>query len=202
MAKSFESIELLITTFSCAICWVEICRIPTSKASKLTKTLFMKEFKPYLEHLATQSKIFFFTKDFIINWTDSSNCDLIKFHKILSSYNLYQYITVSTHDDGHCIDYIISRNYFIFNVLTSDNISDHYTLHASITCSHPHKECKQIVYRQINKINHDLLYNDLTEIDFHFNETDIDNAVISYNTILHLLLEKHAPEECKSFAIR
>ena len=66
-------------------------------------------------------------------------------------------VTVPTHDNGHCIDYIICRNDFVSNVLASDNISDHYALHASITCSRPHKECKQIVYRQINKINHDLL---------------------------------------------
>ena len=46
------------------------------------------------------------------------------------------------------------------------------------------------------------MYNDLTEVDFDFNETDIYNAVISYNTILHFLLDKHAPEKCKSFAIR
>ena len=34
-------------------------------------------------------------------------------------------------------------------------------------------------------MNHDLLYNDLTEIVFDFNETDIDIAIISYNSILH-----------------
>ena len=82
VAKSFESIELLITTFSCAIRWVVIYRIPPSKANKLTKTLFMKEFKPYLEHLAAQSGILLFTGDFNINWTDYSNCELIKFRRI------------------------------------------------------------------------------------------------------------------------
>ena len=42
----------------------------------------------------------------------------------------------------------------------------------------------------------------MTEIVFDFNETDIDTAVISYNSILHFFLDKHAPEKCKSFAIR
>ena len=42
---------------------------------------------------------------------------------------------------------------------------------------------KQIVYRQINKINHDSLYDDLTEIAYDSNEIDIDNTVISYTTI-------------------
>ena len=112
-----------------------------------------------------------------------------------------QYVTVPTHDNGHCIDCLICRNDFIFNDLASDNISDHYALHASITCSRTHKECKQIVYRQFNKINYDSLYNDLMEIDFDFNETAINNTVISYNTILHFLLDKHAPDKCKSFAI-
>ena len=200
VAKSFESIEFLITTFSCAIRWVMIYKIPPSKANKLTKALFINEFKPYLEHLPAQSGILLFTCDFYINWTDSTNCELIKFRRILSSYNLCQYVTEHTHDNGYCIDYIICKN--DLNVLASDNISDHYALHASITCSRPHKECKQIVYRQINKTNHDSLYNDLTAIDFDFNETNIDNAVISYNTILLLLLlDKHAHEKCKSFAI-
>ena len=142
MAKSFESIELLITTFSCSIRWIVIYRIPPSKANKLTKTLFMKEFNSYPEHLAAQSGILLFTGDSNINWTNSSNCELIKFRRILSSNNLCQYATVPTHDSDHCIDYIICRNDFIFNVLVSDNIFDHYAFHASITCSRPTKNVK------------------------------------------------------------
>ena len=130
MAKSFELIELLITTFSCAIPWVVIYRIPPSKANKCTKTPFMKEFQLHLEHLAVQSGLLLFTGDFNKNWTDSSNGELIKFHIILSSYNLCQYVTVPTYDNGHCIYYIICKN--VFNVLASDNISDHYALHASL----------------------------------------------------------------------
>ena len=42
VAKSIESIALLITTFSCTIRWVVIYRIPPSKENKLTKTHFMK----------------------------------------------------------------------------------------------------------------------------------------------------------------
>ena len=114
VAKSFESIELLITTFSCAIRWVVIYRIPPSKANKLAKTLFMIEFKPYLEHLAAQSWILLFTGDFNINWTDSSNCELTKFRRILSSYNFCQYVTIPNHDNDHYINYIICRNDFIF----------------------------------------------------------------------------------------
>ena len=91
--------------------------------------------------------------------------------------------------------------FYFINVLASDNLSDHYALHASITCSRPYRECKQIIYRHIYNINHDSLYNDLTEIYFDFNETDIDNAVISYTTILHFLLYKNAPEKCEAFAI-
>ena len=121
--------------------------------------------------------------NFNINWTDSSNCELNKFRRILSSYNLCQHLNVPNHDDDYCIYYIICRNEFVSNVLAFDNISDHYALHASITCSRPHKECTQIVYRQINKMNHDSVYNDLTEIAVDFNETDIDIAVISYTTI-------------------
>ena len=93
-----------------------------------------------------------------------------------------KYATVSTHDNGHCIYYLICRNDFVSNVLVSDNMS------ASIPCSRPHKECKQMVYRQINMIIQDSLNNDVTEIDFEFNETDIYITVISYNTTSHIFV--------------
>ena len=168
-----ESIDLLITTFSCAIRWVMIYRIPPSKANKLTKTLVMKEFKPYLGHLAAQSVTLLFTGNFNINWTDSSNCEFIKFRRILSSYNLCQYVTVPTHDNGHCIDYIICRNDFLSNVLASDNISDHYPLHASITFCRPHKECKQIVYIDLFRVPARMVVRRPAPINQLFNDESI-----------------------------
>ena len=83
-----------------------------------------------LEHLEAQCVILLFTGDLNINWTDSSNCELVKFRRILSSYNLCQYVTVPTHDN--CIDYCICRNNLVSNVLASHNISGCYALNASI----------------------------------------------------------------------
>ena len=73
--------------------------------------------------------------DFNINWIDSgkSNCELVKFRRLLNSYILEQFIDVPTHDSDHLIDYIISSADFVTNVTVSDRMSDHYALHCMLS---------------------------------------------------------------------
>ena len=203
-AKSFESIELLITAISHTIRLVVIYRMPPSKTNKLCKTTFITEFKSYLEHLRSLSGTLLIAGDFNINWIDSgkSNCELVKFRRLLNSYRLEQFIDVPTHDSDHLIDYIISSADFVTNVTVSDRMSDHYALHCMLSCSHPHKVNKLVYYRQLHKINKDTLHADLEAISLDLNETDVNTVVEKYNKELLCILNKHAPEKCKKFAVR
>ena len=101
--------------------------------------------------------------DFNINWIDSgkSNCELIKFCRLLNSYRLEQFIDVPTHDSDHLIDYKISSADFVTNVTVSDRMSDYYALHCMPSCSHLHKDDKLVYYRQLHKINKETLHADL-----------------------------------------
>ena len=202
-AKSFESIELLITAISHTIRLVVIY-MPPSKANKLCKTTFITEFKSYLEHLRSLSGTLLIAGDFNINWIDSgkSNCELVKFRRLLNSYRLEQFIDVPTHDSDHLIDYIIRSADFVTNVTVSDLMSDHYALHCMLSCSRPHKDNKLVYYRQLHKINKDTLHADLEAISLDLNETDVNTVVEKYNKELLCILNKHAPEKCKKFAVR
>ena len=203
-AKSFETIELLITAISHTIRLVVIYRMPPSKANKLCKTTFITEFKSYLEHLRSLSGTLLIAGDFNINWIDSgkSNCELVKFRRLLNSYRLEQFIDVPTHDSDHLIDYITSSADFVTNVTVSDRMSDHYALHCMLSCSRPHKDNKLVYYRQLHKINKDTLHADLEAISLDLNDTDVNTVVEKYNKELLCILNKHAPEKCKKFAVR
>ena len=65
-AKSFESIELLITAISHTIRLVVNYRMPQSKANKLCKGTFITKFISYLEHLRSLSGTLLIADDFNI----------------------------------------------------------------------------------------------------------------------------------------
>ena len=54
----------------------------------------------------------------------------------------------------------------------------------------------------MHKINKDTLHVDLEAISLDLNETDVNKVVEKYNKELLCILNKHAPEECKKFAVR
>ena len=100
------------------------------------------------------------------------------------------------------IDYIISSADFVTNVTFSDRMSDLYALRCMLSCSHSHKDNKLVYHRQLHKIYKDTLHADLEAISFDLNETDVNKVVEKYNKELLYILNKHAHEKCKKFAVR
>ena len=81
-------------------------------------------------------------------------------------------------------------------------MSDHYALHCMLSSSHHHKDNKLVYYRQLHKINKDTLHADLKAISLDLNETDVNKVVEKHDKELLYILNKHAPEKCKKFAVR
>ena len=145
--RSFEYIELLITTVSIYVCVVVIYRPPISKANKFTKSQLIYDFSELLEGLSTSSGRLLIPGDFNINWLNETDNNCKNLFNILETFNLYQHIEISTHKSGHLLDYIISDDQLINSVSPSDFVSDYCALHATITCTRNHPERKKITYR-------------------------------------------------------
>ena len=65
-------------------------------------------------------------------------------------------------------------------------------MHASLVCTRSHSKRKQITFRPLKTIDHDLLSTDIGKIDFSIDSKNVDSIVDNYNTFFSLL-DKHAP---------
>ena len=66
-------------------------------------------------------------------------------------------------------------------------------MHASLVCTRSHPKRKQITFRQLKTIDHDLLSADIGKINFNLDSENVDSIVDNYNTVFTSLLDKHAP---------
>ena len=190
---TFEHIELLITSISIHIRLVVVYRPPQSNINKNTKVQFIEEFGDFVEKLSACSGRLLLCGDFNINWMDKDNSCVKKLFNLLETYNLVQHITEPTHRSQHLLDYIISDAELVNSAGVSDFVSDHCVLHASLVCTRSHPKRKQITFRPLKTIDHDLLSTDIGKIDFNLDSKNVDSIVDNYNTVFTSLLDKHAP---------
>ena len=123
--RSFEYMELLITTVLIHVRVVVIYRPPISKMNKFTKSQFIHDFSEFLEGLSISSGRLLICGDFNINWLNETDNNRRNLFNILEAFNLYQHIGNSTHKSGHLLDYVISDDQLVNSVSLSDFVSDH-----------------------------------------------------------------------------
>ena len=65
---------------------------------------------------------------------------------ILETFHFVQHFDKPTHNSGHLLDYIITRNDSsgVSNLYVSDYICDHIALHVSLTYNRVHPDRKQM----------------------------------------------------------
>ena len=111
-----------------------------------------------------------------------------KLVNLLETYNLVQHITEPTHRSQHLLDYIISDADLVNSAGVSDFNSDHCALHASIVCTRSHPKRKQITFRPLKTIDHDLLSADIRKINFNLDHQNVDSIVNNYNTVFYFII--------------
>ena len=80
--------------------------------------------------------------DFNIDWLDVDGNERKRFYTLLETFGLVQRIDIPTYENGHLLDYIITResDNFVSEFIVFDKISNHMALHVSITCQRTHSE--------------------------------------------------------------
>ena len=194
-AVSFESMEMVITIVSISIRLVVIYRMPPSKKNKLKRGTFVTEFLDYLEKLSCLRGNLLIVGDFNINWLENNDSERRNLFHILETFGLVQRIDYPTYQNGHLLDYVITRrdSDFASNFSIADKISDHMALHVSLACQRPHPERKEVYVRALRRINNDSLESDLACLNIDIECDDVNVVVAQYDTSLSRLLDKHAP---------
>ena len=204
-AKSFECMEVSITAISVTVKLIVIYRIPPNMKNGLKKSSFAHEFADMLEKVSIEPGKLLITGDFNIHWDNVNSAETKDISDLLSSYNLQQHVSESTHRDGHILDWVISRqdDNFVGACEVDSMLSDHCAIHFNLLCSKPHPPRKTVTFRNIKGIDTDSFKNDIRTSELYTTPaSDVDAKVDQYNNVLKQVLDKHAPEKTKRFAER
>ena len=115
-----------------------------------------------------------------------------------------QYVTVPTHDAGHCLDVVIARDQepcVVEDLHVHDTgVSDHCAVIFTVSGSPPPPITKTVRARAFRECNMSELKDDLAAADIDL--SSVSAAVESYNLTMQPLMDKHAPEVQKTVTIR
>ena len=151
------------------------------------------------------------TSDFNIHVNNTNDSDACEFLELVASRGLKQHVIGLTHEGGHTLDLVITRQYDQgqYDQVTKSApmidrfISDHASVLCQLDSVKPCTAVKEISYRQLKSIDMDALRADLTTSELCINVfTDFDMMVSCYNSTLSSLLDKYAPLRTKSVANR
>ncbi len=183
-----------------------IYRPPYSEAHPVSSNVFFKEFSDYLESACSDSSNFVITGDFNLHVNDKKDPDTGKLSQILDSYSLSQLIQMPTHLSGNTLDLLItsvSNKELFSNFQSCFYISDHSFVSCHIGEEKPGLEKREIRYRKIKSIDHNAMKNDLQELaNSYSKEDDLDTLVVTYESGLKCIMDKHAPVQTKMVTVR
>ena len=179
---------------------------PYSNLHPVSLKTFFDDFASYMESIILTPEPLIITGDFNIHVNNTNDSDACEFLDLLASLGLKQHVIGPTHEGGHTLDLVITRQYdqVIKSAPMIDRfISDHAAVLCQLDSVKPCTAVKEISYRQLKSIDMDALRADLTTSELCTNVfTDLDMMVSCYNSTPSWLLHKYAPLRTKSVANR
>ena len=155
-ASSFECMEACFTSCDTHIRLLVVYRlIPRKRVNGITSEQFFTEFTELVDQLVMKPAKLIMVGDFNIHWDVQCSPDTKRLIDLLHSLDLQQTITEPTHDDGHTIDLVVSRqaDNLLKSSYVSSQISDHCVVHAILNVSKPSFPCKRVSYRKYGSID-------------------------------------------------
>ena len=153
------------------------------------------------------------TGDFNFHVDSSENFEASKFLDIINNFGLDQIVTDETHQSGHTLDLIITRqgdNIVKGRPETKHFISDHGFVHCPLGFPKPEHLGKWITFRpykqiDIQKFVHDIKQSSLCDLPTTVPDSSdcaVTYLIEQYNTTLAEIRDKHAPSKTKYIVTR
>ena len=162
--RSFKYLELIVSSGTFKVRLVILYRPPYSPSHPVTTSTFFADFADYLETLILSAEPLLITGDFNVHVDDSTNPDATRLLDLLDSMGLCQHVTHPTHELGHTIDLIITRqldSIICGSPVTDHLFSDHISVLTTLRATKPKIILKERVYRKIKSIDLDSFCSDL-----------------------------------------
>ena len=203
--NSFECLEIAVTTGSNSIRLTVVYRPPPSTKNGFKSEQFRSELADYLTDILGQSTSVLLMGDFNVHWENTSNPEAVALREILESTGYTQHVNGPTHKDNHTLDLVISRTHD--NVVSSVSIgslfSDHNIIHCDLNIKKPPLPRKTLLVRKLKAINHSAVTCDIINSDLQKAlPSPPDDFHTLYDSTLHKILDKHAPERQITITVR
>lgn len=203
--KSFECLEVTVSTSSASLKLVIVYRPPPSSKNGLTQSDFYKEFADYMTSLQSSPANLLVIGDFNVHWENTHNSETANFHDLLETTNSTQHVNGPTHIEGHTIDLVISRSgdKVIHSVQVGPLISDHHIIQCSLNLTKPPLPKKTLSCRKLRAVDHTAVDDDIKQSELvSYHESAPGDLHNLYTRSLLNILDKHAPEKTVTVTIR
>ena len=181
-------------------------RPPSGGKSGQPVSVFQKEFQDYVDSHASSVGKLLVVGDFNLHMDSTSSQEATQFRELLFSLNLQQHVTTATHDHGHTLDLVITRDgeSLVEDVTIHPAVmSDHNPLSFCLKTKKPEKQRRTITYRKIRDIDSEKFAQDIQGSTLISDPAeDLDDLVNQYNSSLGSILDKHAPVRTKQVMLR
>ena len=203
---SFEFSHWMVEFQSRKLQIIIIYRPPYSSNHPVTTSVFFADFSSFLESIIMSSVPLLIAGDFNIHVDVPGNADSVCLKELLESMGLQQHVNEPTHETGHTLDLIITRqcDSLLANIPVTDCLfSDHSTLICDLTVDKPPLPKKKISFRKTKVVGVNLLCDELSTTSLCTDSPDALNDLVKcYNSTLSAALDHHAPLVTKFITVR
>ena len=171
---------------------------PISVKNGLTHAAFFYEFSMLLECLVSSPGNLLLNGDFNFHVNNPSDSTASQFLDLLNCFNLDIFNLRSlTHKNNNVLDLIITRSgeTSVSNLSVHDPaISDHFAVHCSLAIKKPPNGKLTVMTRKLCNIDSDSLCTDIRSSSL-YNPPSLNLSELcdQYDSVLSLILDKHAP---------
>jgi exonuclease III len=198
---SFEIVQILIqspgnTSLSMSLLY----RPPPSKKNQLSFSRFCEDISDFLDTWILDKNRLLLSGDFNFHVDDVDNKEATHFLKLMESYGLSQHVSAPTHNRGHTLDLVFTRELdpLVSKPYTHDTLtSDHHWVLCDLLIEKPKPDAKVIKFRKFKDIDMESFRHDITTslIGQPTAGTNLEDLISNYDSVLSGLLEKHAPQK-------
>ena len=166
---------------------------------------FFEEFTQMIEVLITAYDSLIIAGDVNIH-TETDESYSRQLADILDMFNMVQHIQQPTHNMGHTLDIVATfqEKPRVSNISVNEyiEVSDHFLVDFSVTCSPEVRDLKEIRFRDLNAIDPLSFSSEVLQRWVGVNrEQTFGENVCRYSAILEDMMEQQAPEKTKTIKI-
>ena len=194
--KAFQCSSVTLKLPSSTLTIFNIYCPPTSSKYAQPISVFLDEFQTFLSSAATTNE-FIITGDVNIHLDDPLNSSSQQLTDLLSSTNLTQHVSVSTHIHNHTLELIITSSHTNLSPTISQSfitVSDHFPISTHLNLTPTPPPPSKFTFHRTKNINIIEFNNDLASSDLILHPPiSLPELLDSSDFTLCSILDKHVP---------